>query len=119
MPKYNVPDGHWDDPEPEEPPEDPHVYTDSHILSVNDERPEIEKYDGLQWWFLIDDGMITGIDLSHYCPGPSHTDPIGFRAWEDVPGRVQRVVLRELNAADASEVVDIEACAEVADREGI
>ena len=115
MPKYNPDTSHWDADDEDEPEPDPAVRVGNHSLWINDERDAIERYDGLQWWFVIEDGLITGIDLSHYCPGPSHTDPIGWRAWEDVPEPVQNVVLWELNAEEASEVVDFDACREVAD----
>ena len=116
MAKYSVPDGHWDAiDEADSAAAAPPVSVGNHALWINDEREEIERYDGLQWWFIIEDGTITGIDLGHYCPGPSHIDPMGFRAWDDVPEAVQRVVLRELNADSAEDVVDFEACAEVAE----
>lgn len=114
--KYSIPDDHWDD-EDEDEPTNPDVYTGSHVLYINDERDEIERYNGLQWWFLFDEGVITGIDVSHYCPGPGHTDPMGFRRWDDVPAPVQAQVLTELNAESTDEVVDIEAVNDVADRE--
>lgn len=115
MAKYSVPEDHWD--EDEDPPDDtsPVVNVSMHSLVVNDERPVIERYNGLQWRFLIDEGTITAVDKSHYCPGPGHVDPMGFRAWSDVPETVKRVVLRELNATEASEVVDVEATEEVAE----
>lgn len=117
MTKYEIPDDYeWaDEKEPEQGRDKPRVYANTHTLVINDEREEIERYEGLQWYFLIDDGVVTGVDLGHYCPGPSHTDPMGFVAWSDVPDQVQRTVLRELNAREAEDVVDIEATEEVAE----
>jgi hypothetical protein len=117
MTKYSIPDDYeWaDEKEQEQGRDKPRVYTDHHVLVMNDEREEIDRYNGLQWYFLIDDGTITGVDVSHYCPGPGHTDPMGFVGWSDVPDRVQRAVLRELNAREVSDVVDIEATEEVAE----
>lgn len=118
MSKYQIRDDHeWaDEKEPEQGREKPRVHVDMHLLVINDEREEIERYNGLQWRFIFDgDRMINGVDVSHYCPGPSHVDPMGFVSWDDVPDQVRRVVLRDLNADDASEVVDIEATREIAE----
>lgn len=112
--KYHVPDDHWEDDSEPEPVTAP-VEVSRHTLAVNDESDQIGRYNGIQWHFVIDEGTITACDKSHYCPGPGHTDPMGFRAWGDVPDRVQRVVLRELNVSTAPEVVDIEATEEVAE----
>lgn len=97
----------WDDGEPAA-----SVDVHMHSLVVNHE-PEESRYNGLQYWFLIDDGTITGVDKQHYCPGPGHTDPMDFVAWGDVPAAVRRTVLAELNAESADEVVDVEATEEV------
>lgn len=95
--------------EPPEPGDEGHpVEVGHHMLTIKDERESIETYDGFQWSFLIDDGTITAVDQSHYCPGPSHVDPMAFVAWGDVPEAVQRVALREMNGA-VEEVVDVEA----------
>lgn len=117
--KYSVPDGHW---EPDE--SDDHDGSDESPVSVDihldvcDEREEIEGYNGFRWTFVFnDEGMIHGVDKSHYCPGPGHTDPMGFRAWADVPEEVCEVVLERMNADEASEIVDIEATEEVAEEQ--
>lgn len=117
MSKYALSDDHeWaDEQEAAQERDTPRVTVDMHTLVINDEREEIERYNGLQWWFVIADGLITGVDVSHYCPGPGHTDPMGFVSWADVPKQVQSAVLRELNARDAGEVVDIEAIADIAE----
>lgn len=115
-PKYDIPDDHWSktaEPEPANAP----VEVSRHTLVVNDESDQIDRYNGIQWRFVIEGGTITACDKSHYCPGPGHTDPMGFRAWGDIPDRVQRSVLRELNANAAPQVVDIEATEEVAEDE--
>lgn len=113
-PKYSVDDGHWEmDDEPEH-PEDQAIET-SHHIRINDERDSIERYNGLQWWCIVEDGVVTAIDKSHYCPGPGHTDPMGFRGWSDVPGPVQKAILNELNASGAEDVIDIEATEDVAE----
>jgi len=89
----------------------------SHFLEVKDERDEIEKYNGLLWSFVLEDGTITAVSVSHYCPGPSHTDPMGFRSWDAVPGRVKRKGISALNGLGREdEIVDIEAVNEAAER---
>lgn len=106
------------DPEPEpDEREDPRVSVGTHYLTVNDERDEIEKYNGLQWTFvMLDDGTITAVDCAHYCPGPGHTDPMGFRRWDQVPRRVQRKALRALNGLGReAEIVDEEQINEAAE----
>lgn len=119
MSKYEIPDGHeWaDEKDQENGREEPRVRVGTHFLEIYDERESIEQYNGLVWSPLIDDGMITGVAVSHYCPGPSHTDPMGFRAWDDVPTSVQRKILNALNATDARDIVDVEETREVADCE--
>jgi len=116
--KYSIPDDHeWADENTGENGRDrPRVHVATHHLLVNDEREEIDRYDGLQWRFLFDDsGKIHAVDLSHYCPGPTHTDPMGFVAWNDVPDRVRQTVRRALNARVDEEIVDIPATREVAE----
>lgn len=118
MRKYEVAEDHeWaDEQEPEQGREKPRVHVDMHLLVINDEREEIERYNGLQWSFMFDDdGMIYGVDVRHYCPGPGHVDPMGFVSWDDVPNQVRRTVLRELNATHSRGVVDIESTREVAE----
>lgn len=117
MSKYEIPEDHeWaDEKQPENGREEPRVRVGMHFLETYDERESIERYNGLVWSPVIDDGTITGVGVSHYCPGPSHTDPMGFRAWDDVPGAVKRKILLALNATDESEIVDVEATREVAD----
>lgn len=80
---------------------------------VDAERECIERYNGLVWCPVLDEGTITAVAVDHYCPGPSHTDLMGFREWDDVPTRVQQKILTALNVRNASEVVDIEATSEV------
>lgn len=115
MTKYEIPDDYeWaDEKEPDEPEAQP-VTVGTHFLTVNDERDGIEKYNGLQWSFLIDEGTITAVDKSHYCPGPSHMDPIGFAAWSDVPRQVRECALDALNGS-VEEIVDVEAVDEAAE----
>lgn len=107
-----IQDHEWTDPEPDPVDPDGPVEVSHHLLTINDERESIEKYNGLQWSFVIDDGTITAVGKSHYCPGPSHVDPMGSVAWDDVPGLVQRAALRELNGT-TEEIVDVEATEEV------
>ncbi|RLM32648.1 hypothetical protein [Haloarcula sp. Atlit-120R] len=103
-------------PEPETEPAD-HVNVGTHYLTVNDEREAIEQYNGLQWTFVIEAGTITAVDCSHYCPGPGHVDPMGFRAWDDVPELVRDEALSALNGhGREGDVVDIEAVDEAAER---
>lgn len=115
--KYSVPDGHWEKyDEDDEPAESDAVEVGMHFLEIYDERQSIDRYNGLVWHFVFDDdNRITGVDLSHYCPRPGHTDPMGFRRWDQVPIAVQEAVLDALNADRADEVVDRDACAEVVD----
>lgn len=108
-----IPDDAWTADEPDH-PEDQAIEIDHHIR-IKDERDAIERYNGLVWRPVIKDGVVTAIDKSHYCPGPGHTDPMGFVAWSDVPGPVQKAILQALRANTAEEVVDIEATEEVAD----
>lgn len=116
MAKYEIPDDHeWADEKQEKGRDKPRVHVAHHFLTINDEREEIERYNGLEWSFFFRDGMVAGVDVSHYCPGPSHTDPMGFVAWSDVPEQVRRTLLRELHAREASDVVDIEATEEGAE----
>lgn len=114
MSKYSVSDGHLEEDEQDREPAGPAVEVDHHLI-VNDERDEIERYNGLQWRFIFEDAEIVAVDKSHYCPGPGHTDPMGFRAWSDVPETVQNAVLQTMNADGASEVVNLEECEEVAE----
>lgn len=117
MSKYSVSDDHeWDDEKQQENGRDkPRVRVGMHFLEIYDERECIERYNGLVWSPVLDEGTITAVAVDHYCPGPSHTDPMGYRAWGDVPAIVQREILTALNVRNASEVVDIEATREVAD----
>lgn len=110
-------DGHdWsEDDDFQEEPASEAVTVAHHMLTINDERDAIDRYNGLKWRFIIDDGTITAVDKSHYCPGPGHTDPMGFRAWGDVPSLVQKRVLEEMNASSADEIVDIGATEEAAE----
>lgn len=114
MAKYSVPDDHWEEDEEELDETSPAVTADIH-LKVYDERDSIERYNGFEWWFLVEDGTIVGVEKGHYCPSRGHIDPMGPRGWSDVPEQVQREVLRQLNVRDASEVVDIERTEELAD----
>jgi hypothetical protein len=103
-------------PGPEPNPAD-HVAVGTHYLTVNDEREAIEDYNGLQWTFVTEQGTITAVDCSHYCPGPGHVDPMGFRAWGDVPEAVRNEALSALNGHGCeSEGVDIEAINDAAER---
>jgi hypothetical protein len=116
--KYSVPDDHWEDGSEEDPePQAPAVRTGTHFIEIYDERPAVERmgYNGLVWTPVIDEGTITAVAVDHYCPGPMHTDPMGYRAWEAVPPSVKQAMLDALNADDAEAVVDIEATREVAD----
>jgi len=111
-----VDDDAFEEEEPETEP-DPRVEVGTHFLEINDEREAIEKYNGLVWSFLIDDGTVTAVSVSHYCPGPGHTDPMGFRSWDAVPGRVKRKGISALNGLGREdEVVDIQAVNEAAER---
>lgn len=103
-------------PEPEPDPAD-RVEIGTHYLTVNDERETIEDYNGLQWTFVTDAGTITAVDCAHYCPGPSHVDPMGLRAWGEVPEPVRNEALSALNGhGRESEVVDVEAINDAAER---
>lgn len=106
-----------DDEEAKDEVDEDAVFVGTHYLEILDEREEIERYNGLAWRLHFDDEtrLITGIGKAHYCPGPSHTDPMGYVAWNDVPEPVQERVLNELNVDEASEVVDVEATAEAAE----
>lgn len=116
MPKYSVPDDHWeeDDEQELEPKERP-VRVGTHILEVYDEREDAHRYNGIVYQPIIEDGTIMAVALGHYCPGPSSRDPMGFRAWGDVPAPVRRTILDALNA-EADDIVDVEATEEVAGR---
>lgn len=104
-------------PDPEPDPAD-HVDVGTHYLTVNDERPAIEDYNGLQWTFVTDDGTITAVDCAHYCPGPGHVDPMGFRRWGEVPDPVREAALSALNGhGRENEVVDQQAIDEAAEAE--
>lgn len=112
-----IDDNHnWEDEEDAEPDEDA-VFVGTHFLEILDERESIEQYNGLAWMFHFDEEsrLISGVGKSHYCPGPSHTDPMGFVAWDDLPELVREAALDELNAEEASEIVDVEATAEAAE----
>lgn len=116
--KHHVPEDHWDDDETEQGRGEPDVRVGMHSLEVHDERPAVERmgYNGLVWRTSIEDGRVTAIDVSHYCPGPGHTDPMGLRAWDDVPTAVQKTILGALGAQRPTDVVDIMATEEVAER---
>jgi len=117
MTKYSVEDGHWDeDADSESRSSDVRVGT--HHLEIYDERPHVERrgYNGLVWRPLIEDGRITAVDVQHYCPGPGHTDPMGLRAWDEVPPSVRETILDALGAEKATDVVDIQATEEAAER---
>ncbi|WP_135306317.1 hypothetical protein [Haloarcula amylovorans] len=99
-------------PEPE-----PAVEVGTHFLTVNDERDAIEDYNGLQWSFVIEQGTIIAVDCAHYCPGPGHVDPMGFRAWGDVPQLVREEALSALNGhGREDEIVDVESIDQAAER---
>lgn len=109
-------DHDWsEDDDFQEEPASEAVEVSRHTLVINDERDAIDRYNGLKWMFLIDEGIVTAIDKSHYCPGPGHTDPMGFEGWSDVPSLVQKRVLEEMNASRAEDVVDIDRTEEVAE----
>lgn len=97
----------------DEQPDPEVVNVGHHHLTILDTREEIERYNGLEWRIIIEDGMVTIVDVGHYCPGPGHIDPIGFVAWNDVPEPVKTIILDELNAESAEEVVDIQAINEL------
>lgn len=108
-----IPDDAWTAEEAEH-PEDEAIEIDHHIR-IYDERDAIERYNGLVWRPIIDDGVVTAIDKSHYCPGRGHTDPMGFVGWSEVPGPVQKTILQALGVTSAEEVVDTDATEEVAE----
>jgi len=107
-----------DRPAPEtEPNPSDHVEVGTHYLTVNDERPAIEDYNGLQWTFVTEHGTITAVDCAHYCPGPTHVDPMGLRTWDEVPEPVRDEALSALNAhGREDEIVATEQIAEAAER---
>lgn len=115
--KYSIPDDHWDE-EPETGSQQPDVRVGTHFLEIHDERPAAERmgYNGLVWHPLIEDGRITAVNVDDYCPGPGHTDPMGLRAWDDVPPSVRKTILDALGAEKATDVVDIKATEEAAER---
>lgn len=86
-------------------------------LRVYDERDEIDRYNGYEWWFVFDDesGLIEAVDQGHYCPDRGHIDPMGFTAWDDVPAEVRSAALNALRVDDAEVIVDKEATREVAE----
>jgi len=105
MSKYEIPDDYeWADEEEPNPPERGVVEAENHTVRVRDERDSIERYNGFVWTFIIEDGIITAVDQAHYCPGPSHTDPMGFRSWRDVPGLVRREALNAINGTEEEHV---------------
>lgn len=116
--KYSIPDDHWDEDEEDSPESRRNVRVGTHFLEIYDERPHVERmgYNGLVWHPLIEDGRITAVDVQHYCPGPGHTDPMGLRAWDEVPPSVRETVLDALGAEKATDVVDIRATEEAAER---
>ena len=105
-----IDDDHWDEVD-----EEPAHVSVRHTMRINDERPEIDRYNGFVWWVIIEDGVVRAIEQSHYCPGPGHTDPMGFREWEDVPQEVQNEILDAINAEAAGGHIDFVACAEAAE----
>jgi hypothetical protein len=114
--KYSVPDDHWDEDD-EEPETDPAVRVGTHHLEIYDERDSIERYNGLVWSAVIEDGTIVGVSKAHYCPGPMNRDLIGPVAWGDIPRPVRRAFVNALNGHPngGDGVVDIPAIQEVAD----
>ncbi|MWG36530.1 hypothetical protein [Halomarina oriensis] len=114
MSKYAVPEGHWDEDTGDDAGDDEPVYVDTHFLTINDERDSIERYNGLQYDFVLEDGVIVGIHQSHYCPGPGHTDPMGYVAWGELPRTVRLTALDALHERSPRHCVDVEACAEAA-----
>ena len=110
-----IDDDHWEEVDEDDDTEETTHVSVRHTMRVNDERPEIDRYNGFVWWVIIEDGVVTAIEQSHYCPGPGHTDPMGFREWGDVPTEVRDAILESMNADSVTEVVDIERCAEAAE----
>jgi len=109
-----IPDDAWVDDEPEQHEDEP-IEVD-HFITIKDERDAIERYNGLVWRPIIEDGVVTAVDKSHYCPGPGHTDPMGCVAWSDVPTPVQKAILQALNTSE-KQAVDIEATEEAAENQ--
>jgi len=108
MPKYDPDTSHWDeDDDPPQVDEDAPVSVGHHSLEVRDERDSIERYNGFTWSAVIEDGQIVAVDQQHYCPGPGHTDPMGFSRWDEVPQLVRKQFLASLNGTE-DEVVNVE-----------
>lgn len=103
--KYEIDDDHeWTDEQEPDPPERGSVEVQNHVVRVNDERDSIDDYNGFVWRFIVEDGTITAVDQEHYCLGPGHTDPMGFRRWKDVPGPVKRAALSAINGTEEEHV---------------
>lgn len=105
MSKYNVPDGHWDEEDQPDVDVEPPLEVTRHAITIDDRRDAHGYEHGLEWTFMVEDGVVTGYYKGHWLEGRTQSDPMLSPAWKDIPLVIKARLATELNVdgADAIE----------------